>query len=110
MAKENSLVFLSYLLNCTPRELDTTNALIELAAGEHLPTGAEVIIAECMTDPVLAGMLRDYAAKRAKTHFRGYRQHKGKTREQISKDARARRQTLEAKRKHHSGGRPYNAA
>lgn len=94
-----SLVFLGYILNCTQEDLETTNALIQLAAGEHLPTGAEVVIAECMADPKVAAKFNELTEKRSAQHKRPDTWIKGKTRAEILETARAKREALEATRK-----------
>lgn len=96
--QQKSLVFLSYILNCTQGELETTNALIQLAAGEHLPTGAEVVIAECMADPEVAAKFNELTIKRSARHNRPDTWIKGKTRAEILETARAKREALEATR------------
>lgn len=100
MARKD-LVFLSYVMNCTQNELETTNALIQLARGEKLPTGAEVIIAECIADPIIAAKFDELTKKRAEQSnpAREHNHHKGKTREQITADVKARREAENAGRK-----------
>lgn len=94
-----SLVFLGYILNCTQEDLETTNALIQLAAGEHLPAGAEVVIAECIADPAVAEKFNELTQKRAKRHNRPETWIKGKTRAEIKEATRIKREAAEAARK-----------
>lgn len=85
------MFFLRCILNCTPEELKSINAVIQAAAGQHLPDGAEVVIAECIADPALAAKFKELSQKRLQRKYRGYTFFKGLTRAEILEAARARR-------------------
>lgn len=97
--QKKSLVFLSCILNCTQGDLETINAIIQTAAGGHLPAGAEVVIAECIADPAVAEKFNELTEKRSARHKRPDTWIKGKTRAEILETARAKREAAEATRK-----------
>lgn len=97
--QKKSLVFLSYILNCTPDDMQITNAIIQSAAGYILPSGAEVVIAECIASPALAAKFSELTAKRQIARPAPQTIHKGKSRAEIREAARVKREAAEATRK-----------
>ena len=93
-----------FLLRSTPEELRDMNKAISAAraaieARAHLPGGAEVVIAEALADHEIARMLELLEKKRKAPIFRGSREQKGMTREQIRATAQRKREAAEARRR-----------
>ena len=100
--RRKSLVFLEALLAATPDELGRMNTAIRAArdlAGHTLPSGADEVIAAAIADPEIARMLELLEQKRKAPIFRGSREQKGMTREQIRATAQRKREAAEARRR-----------